>query len=268
MTDQLRALTTETQAIWDQKAEFWDERMGEGNAFQRILVGPATERLLAIQPGEVVADICCGNGVFARRLAALGATVVAADFSPRFIARARARSEAQGQQIEYHVVDATDEAQLLALGAGRFDALVCNMALMDMTTIEPLLRAIPRLLKPGGRFVFAVPHPCFNNNETRMTHELEDREGTLVERYAVQIANYLHQAPVKGVGMKGEPAPHYYFHRPLHELLNACFAAGLLLDGLEEPAFPLDPARVSLLHWDTIQGIPPVLAARLRPAPR
>src|SRR5258708_39754800 len=88
--DDLRALTRETQEIWDRKAEHWDARMGEGNAFQLHLVGPAAERLLAIQPGETVADIGCGNGVFARRLARLGAFVVASDFSPRFIERARA----------------------------------------------------------------------------------------------------------------------------------------------------------------------------------
>jgi SAM-dependent methyltransferase len=166
------------------------------------------------------------------------------------------------------VVDATDEAQLLGLGEGRFDAAVCNMALMDMTAIDPLLRAIPRLLKPGGRFVFAVPHPCFNNNETRMLLEKEDREGTLIERYAVQVANYLHQPPVKGAGMPGEPLPHYYFHRPLGELLGTCFAAGLVLDGIEEPAFELDPARAGLLSWDTLRGIPPVFVARLRPSVR
>ncbi len=28
-----------------------------------------------------------------------------------------------------------------------------------------------------------------------------------------------------------------YFHRTLHELLNAAFAAGLVMDGIEEPAF-------------------------------
>ena len=31
-TDDVRALTRETQEIWDQKAEYWDERMGEGDA--------------------------------------------------------------------------------------------------------------------------------------------------------------------------------------------------------------------------------------------
>src|SRR5689334_7696255 len=133
-SDDLRALTEETREIWDQKAEHWDAKMGEGNAFQRVLVGPAAERLLSIQPGETVADIGCGNGVFARRLAALCAFVVASDFSPRFIERARARTTEHAERIDYRVVDATDAAQLLALGERRFDAAVCNMALMDMTT--------------------------------------------------------------------------------------------------------------------------------------
>lgn len=264
-TDDVRALTRETQEIWDQKAGYWDERMGEGNAFQLRLVGPAAERLLAIQPGETVADIGCGNGVFARRLAQLGAFVVASDFSARFIERAQARMTEHAERIEYHVVDATDEGQLLALGEGRFDAAVCNMALMDMTTIDPLLRTLPRLLKPGGRFVFAVPHPCFNNSDMRMVLEQEDREGTIVERYGVNIANYLHLPPGKGAGMPGEPVPHYYFHRPLHELFGACFAAGLVMDGLEEPSFGSDTPAPRSLGWGSYHDIPPVLVARLRP---
>jgi hypothetical protein len=31
------------------------------------------------------------------------------------------------------------------------------MALMDMAIITPLLRALYRSLKPGGRFVFSIP---------------------------------------------------------------------------------------------------------------
>ncbi|MER3486306.1 MAG: hypothetical protein C4345_10360, partial [Chloroflexota bacterium] len=117
-------LVRETQDIWNAKAAFWDARMGDGNAFQRILLGPACERLLAIQPGDLVLDLACGNGVFARRLAELGARVVAIDFSERFLERARARSTSCGDRIEYQLVDATDEAQLIALGEHRFDAVV------------------------------------------------------------------------------------------------------------------------------------------------
>ena len=41
MTDQNNTLAVdlneETRKIWDQNAAFWDENMGEGNDFQRIL---------------------------------------------------------------------------------------------------------------------------------------------------------------------------------------------------------------------------------------
>jgi 2-polyprenyl-3-methyl-5-hydroxy-6-metoxy-1,4-benzoquinol methylase len=265
----LRALNRETRQIWDLKADHWDGRMGEGNAFHRVLVGPAAERLLAVRPGELVLDVACGNGVFSRRLAALGAHVVGTDFSARFLELARARTTEHAERVEYRLVDATDEAQLLALGEGRFDAAVCTMALQDMVVIEPLLRTLPRLLTPAGRFVFAVPHPAFNYpGGTLVGLELDDRQGQLVETRYVKITRYLDVPPVKGMGMVGEPAPHYYFHRTLSRLFGACFAAGFFLDGLEEPAFPTESASGQPLGWRHFTVIPPVLVARLRPAAR
>ncbi len=263
--DELRALTEETQQIWDSKAAFWDERMGEGNQFQRVLVGPASERLLQVQAGEVVLDVACGNGVFSRRLAQLGAHVVATDFSPTFLERAKARATEHMDRIEYVLADATDEAQLLALGEQRFDAAVCNMALQDMTVIEPLLHALTRLLKPCGRFVFSAPHPAFNVPAgSRLALEEEDRAGELVEVFYVKVSNYLRVPPTKGAGMPGEPAPHFYFHRPLNVLLGACFAAGFVLDALEEPAFGADDRAGRPLGWANFKDIPPVIVARLR----
>src|SRR5919202_4942025 len=95
--------------IWDSKARFWDERMGEGNPFQRVLVGPASERLLQVQPGQVILEVACGNGVFSRRLASLGAQVVATDFSAEFLELAKARTTEHPERITYRLVDATDE---------------------------------------------------------------------------------------------------------------------------------------------------------------
>ena len=65
--EDIRALTQQTQDIWDQNALFWDATVGEGNRWQRLLIGPATERLLEVKPGEKVLDVACGNGLFARR---------------------------------------------------------------------------------------------------------------------------------------------------------------------------------------------------------
>jgi SAM-dependent methyltransferase len=261
------ALTPETQAIWEQNAGFWDDQMGEGNEFQRILIAPAAERLLGLRAGERVVEAACGNGVFSRRMAALGAQVVASDFSPTFVARARARAADQpyADRVSFHVADATDEAQLLALGdRASFDAAYCGMAFMDMTTIEPLLRAFHLLLKPEGRFVFSLAHPCFNSGTFRLGIEEEDRAGEIVTTRYVRIAAYTQPQAARGLGILGQPAPHYYFHRSLSDLFGACFRAGFALDGMEEPTFPATSSSPRPLSWANYTDIPPVLVARLR----
>ena len=263
-TSQPTNLNEETRNIWDQKAAFWDDKMGDGNDFQRILTGPASERLLNLQPGETVIEIACGNGVFTRRMAQLGAYVIATDFSEQFLELARARPS---EHIEYHFLDATNEEQIVAFGQHRFDAAVCNMAIMDMAEIDPLMRGIRQVVKPGGRFVFSLTHPCFNHNGMAFCVEEAPLNGAIVTTHSVKITQYLHSSPQRGVGMFGEPAPHYYFDRPLHILFNACFRAGLVLDGLEEPAFnsPHDGSQSKrLLSWISYNQIPPVLVARLR----
>ncbi len=257
-------LTKEVRDIWNQNAAFWDEYMQEGNDFQRVLIGPATERLLALQPDEAVLDVACGNGNFARRMAQLGAQVTAFDFSDEFVSRARAKSAAYANRMEFRVVDATNREQLRALGPGRFDAAVCTMALMDMADIGPLLETLPTLLKPGGRFVFSVPHPCFNKAQVNLVAEEEDREGELITRYYLKVADYIRPTVHKGIGVIGQPAPHYLFHRPISHLLNACFRAGFVLDGIEEPTFGAEGEARRTFSWANFKEIPPVLLARLR----
>ena len=266
MPPDLNKANDETREVWNQNAEFWDERMGEGNDWFHILEWPPIERLLALEPGETVLDVACGNGLTSRRMAALGARVVAFDFAEAMIDAARRRSAGGSESIEYHVLDATDEAALLALGPGRFDAALCNMALMDMAEIRPLMRALSRLLRPGGRFVFSLMHPCFNGARMQHVAEFEEHEGNPVLTYAVKISQYLTPSIEHGNAIYGQPQKQLYFFRPLHVLLGACFDAGLVLDGLEEPAFPPDyPPGNSLLNWSgKYSEIPPVLVARVR----
>jgi 2-polyprenyl-3-methyl-5-hydroxy-6-metoxy-1,4-benzoquinol methylase len=255
-------LSREAQAIWEHNASWWDERVGEGDTFQKELVIPAMERLLQTRPGQYLLDLACGNGLFSRRLAAAGCRVLACDFCPTFLECAKARTIEHGDRIDYRLIDLTDRHQLLGLGERGFHAAVCNMAIMDMATIGPLLEALPLLLKPGGRFVFSVLHPCFNSTGCTMVAELEDRGGELRTLHAVKVARYLSVPPEKGVGKPGQPTPHYYFHRPLRILLTPCFQAGFVLTGLEEPAFPQrDETRT--LNWESYPEIPPILVARL-----
>lgn len=264
--DDLRRANEETRDAWNQNAAFWDQRMGEGNDFVELLIWPATQRLLALRPGETVLDVACGNGLTSRRMAAAGAKVVACDFAEQMIAHARARTVEHADRIQYIMLDATDEAALLALGEARFDAALCAMALFDIAEIAPLMRALARLLRPGGRFVFSITHPCFNH--ARMAHvaEMQDREGTVVTTYSVKVTGYKTPSIAHGVAIAGQPRPQLYFDRPLEVLLGTAFAAGFVLNGLEERAFPPEhqPGRHPLGWSGRYSEIPPVLVARLR----
>lgn len=266
MNPNRQKLNEEGRNQWNQKAAFWDSLHGdEGNSFHRHLVSPAVERLLDLKKGERVLDIACGSGVLARRLASLGGDVVAVDFSDQFIEHAQERGQTTGEPIHYQVLDATDEKALVTLGEGAFDAIVCSMALMDMPVITPLFRAVSRLLKASGRLVFATAHPAFNSNNPVFVAEMEDNDGTIQISHGLKIEGYLDIPPTKAVGAPGEPAPHYYYHRPLHELLGEAFAVGLVLDGLEEPSFGPNQADSSRpLSWYNLWQIPPVMVGRMR----
>lgn len=264
--EDLRRANQEVKEAWNRNAAYWDERMGEGNDFVEVLTWPATERLLAPRPGQRVLDIACGNGLTSRRLAAMGAEVVAFDLSEGMIAHARQRTAEHADGIQYLVLDATDEAALLSLGEGRFDAALCSMALFDMAEITPLFHALVRLLRPGGRFVFSVLHPCFNSPHMAHVGEMQDVEGEITTVYSVKVFGYISSTVAHALAIPGQPAPQPIFHRPLQALLGAGFEAGFVLDGLEERAFPADhPPGTYALSWGgNFSEIPPVLVARMR----
>lgn len=260
------SLIDESRNIWDTNAEAWDKRIGAGGGWQSTLIFPMIETMLNIQPGERVLDIACGNGQFSRRLAALGTTVVASDFSPKLIELAKGRTTEHADRISYHVVDATDEAQLMALAGAdnmRFDAAVCSNAIMDMPATDPLFRSVAKLLKPDGRFVFSIMHPCFNGLSIAMQPELADYDQE--PTYSIKVSRYLSTSVTKGLAISDQPQQQYYWHRPLHMLFNSAFANGLVMDRLEEPAITADPPSKDAFNWSNYD-MPPLLFARLRPA--
>jgi 2-polyprenyl-3-methyl-5-hydroxy-6-metoxy-1,4-benzoquinol methylase len=261
---EVEALNQEVRDIWDHNAAFWDQRMGEGNTFHKTLIEPTQERLLNVRAGQRVLDIACGNGQFARRLARLGAYVLGVDISERMIERARARTAESADRVEFRIVDCTRPDVLMNLGEKQFDAAVCTMALMDMAAIEPLFAALAKLLKAGGCLVFSVLHPCFNSGRVTQVREREEVEGQVVDRYSVRVSRYIHPLTHKGMAMIGQPAPQYYFHRPLSLLLNPAFAAGLVLDGIEEPVFAPPSEGQGALFEHVYSDMPAALVARLR----
>ncbi len=260
--DEWPELSQTSNDEWEKQADIWDERMGnEGNDFHQELVRPSAERMLNLQPGETVLDVGCGNGVFARHLAGLGAVVTAVDVSTVMIQKAKERSRGQ-DRITYAVLDATSEAELAKLGEHTFDAVVCNMTLMDLATIRPLASRVPRLLKKDGRFVFSIMHPCFNNSvgTSRLAELVYDESGFRRIR-SIKVTSYITPASGESRGICNRD-PQHYFHRPLSSLLTTFFDTGLVMDGLEEPVF--EPREEKDLGQAQFTEIPWAFIGRMR----
>jgi len=250
----------DVRTAWDANAVFWDEQMESGGTWQQSLIEPAVETVLRLEPGERVLEIACGNGEFSRRMAELGAKVLATDFSEAMLERARAH----GGEVEYRNVDATDAAALTALGdPGAFDAVVCNMAVMDMQEIEPLARGAATLLRPGGRLLLSTVHPAFNSGHVTRVLEQHDGDTGVVREHSLKITGYRTPIRGKGVAVEGQPALQWYFDRALSDLLRPFLENGLVVDALEEPVLPpemIRPDKPEAVFAD----LPPVLIVRFR----
>ena len=253
-----------TRDAWEANADVWDSRMGdEGNDFFNVLCWPVLASFLDPKPDSAILDIACGNGLTSRRLAALKANVTAFDFSANLIEKAKTRPNPD-DRISYHVVDATNEEQLLSLGKRKFDSALSNMALFDMENIETLFRTLPKLLKPNGIFVFSITHPCFNNSSANHIVEEWD-DGTIHTRYAIKISRYMSSYQFEGLALRGQPKPQLYFNRPIQYYMNIGFQNGFVVDGFEERAFPPEHPQTSPLGWGgKFSEIPPVLIMRMR----
>ncbi len=263
-SDDIRKAHAETRRAWNENAAFWDEHMGEGNDFFHILEWPSVERLLAVRSGQRILDIACGNGLTSRRLAALGAEVVAFDFSEKLVGIAAAKPN-PGSRISYHTIDGTDGKALLRLGRRTFDAALCNMGLFDMADIEPLFSSLGQLLRLDGVFVFSITHPAFNNSSCVQVVEQMDEQGTIKTISSVKVSRYLTPSQTRGIAMRGQPVTQWYFDRPLQHYLALGFRNGFILDGFEESGFPPDYPQGRLLKsGGDFSEFPPVLVARLR----
>ncbi len=97
--------TDESKKRWEQNAGCYDERMGDsGNRHFIELVIPDTDRFLSAKAGEKILDIACGNGIYSRKLAGIGANVTAFDYSENMIMHARKRSADYIEKIDFRVI--------------------------------------------------------------------------------------------------------------------------------------------------------------------
>jgi 2-polyprenyl-3-methyl-5-hydroxy-6-metoxy-1,4-benzoquinol methylase len=103
-------------------------------------------------------DVACRHGRITRELARHGADVVGIDISGNLIGKAREMEHDEPLGIRYLHADVTTPE---VLGTREFDLAACSFGLSDIDDLNGAISAISSALRPRGRFVFSILHPCF-----------------------------------------------------------------------------------------------------------
>jgi malonyl-CoA O-methyltransferase len=195
-----------TREGYDQWASVYDT---DGNPLI-ALEEPRVAELLGDTAGLRIADIGCGTGRHAIRLAAAagegseggkgggGAEVTAVDFSEGMLAKARAKPGAERVGWVRH-----DLGTRLPLESGAFDRVLCALVLDHIADCRGLFAEFARLVKPakeGGRVVVSAMHPAMmlRGVQARFNHP-ETGEKVHVESVRNQISDYVMAAMHAGL---------------------------------------------------------------------
>lgn len=240
---------------YDDIAEWYDQWIGT-HSMREDPFFPAVEALIGKVEGVRVCDLACGQGRVARHLADRGAHVVGIDLSAKLLALARRQEETNPRGIEYVQVDAQAlDDQVL----GRFDGVVCFLALMDIPELTPTLHGVARILRPGGWFVFAILHSCFH---TSRSGERETPEGVVRT-----IGRYFVEGYWRSDTRPGPPGKIGAYHRTLSTYVNSLTDAGLQLVRLSEPggtSISAGSPSLSRLNRPVWEEVPSILVASCR----
>ena len=147
-----------TEKLYNNTASRW-RRQGP-NSLSDFTGRPAVFDLCGDVHGLSILDLGCGEGYCARQLMGRGAERIrGVDISAEMIELARVQENEVPLGIEF-----VHSPVLEYQGEPENYDLVLSVFLINYLTIEDMrevMRLAYRSLKPGGRFVFSVPHPAF-----------------------------------------------------------------------------------------------------------
>ena len=140
----LEALKARQQAAWAS-----GDYAVVGTTLQ--IVGEELCEALDIRPGQHVLDVAAGNGNVSLAAARRWCNVIATDYVPELLERARERAAAERLNISFRTAD----AEALPFGTGTFDVVVSTFGVMFTADHQRAADELSRVCRPGGKIGFA-----------------------------------------------------------------------------------------------------------------
>lgn len=222
-----RARVRRTSRSWDAVAGWYAGWTGsEGSRHHKALAIPLAMELLALRDGESLIDLGCGPGVMAPPATRAGARFTGIDLSPRLIAAARRN---HGRLGTFHVGDVTRLAALPSIRPRGFDAALFLLSIQDIDPLEQAIASAALLLKPGGRLVTIMLHPCFR--VPRQSGWGWDEQRRLQYR---RLDSYMSRLAVPMQPYPGGTGTTRSYHRPLGAYIEALGNARLAVTAMRE----------------------------------
>ncbi len=231
------AHTRANRRWWDQESDSYYDEHGEFLGDTDLIWGPegwSEDRLRVFGDPAALADldvleIGAGAAQGSRWMSGRAATVVASDLSAGMLARAAALCELCDTRVPLVQCDGA----ALAFASGCFDLVFTAYGVLPFVPdSQAVMDEVSRVLRPGGRFVFATTHPI------RWAFPDEPGpEGLVADR------PYFNRAPYVEVDDQGS-ALYAEHHRTMGDRVRELHAAGLVLENLIEPEWPEDNLQV------------------------
>lgn len=179
--------------------------------------------LLGDVAGKRVLEVGCGAAMCARWLTSVGADAVAMDLSGGMLRHAGEANRRTG--LKPPLVQA--DAARLPFASGTFDIACSAFGAVPFTPdLDAVFTEVARVLRPAGRWVFAVTHP--------MRWIFPDDPGPAGLRV---INSYFDRTPYVEIDAQGQ-ATYVEYHRTLGDYIRALRGAGFVVDDLVEPEWP------------------------------
>ncbi len=203
---------------WNDSAQAWLEFVDGTDPNREHVLDPVMLLLVGDVRGLRVLDVGCGEGRFCRKLRDAGAVATGIDPTPRLLAAARSRDGA-GEYVE-------GVAESLPFPDSAFDVVVSYVVLLDVPDYRTAIDEMSRVMKPGGRLVYA------NLNSISSTAIKGWAKGTNDELLHMPVDNYTFEWGAI-VGWRGISIVNY--HRPMSDYMQAFLDASLRLERFLEP---------------------------------